>query len=82
MQPGYFCTISVCYCQSIDQQNIFGRQRGDMHLSPPSGYAPDSKDCLWIKNYTELQIKFKYDKVGILHRRHVQAQNVDFGLVT
>jgi len=31
-----FCTILACYCQSIDQQNIFGRRRaGDMHPCPP-----------------------------------------------
>jgi len=36
----HFCAISVCCCQSIDQQNIFEQRRGDMHLCPSSGYAP------------------------------------------
>jgi len=36
---GIFFSILVCYCQSIDQQNIFGRRRGGHAPMSPSGYA-------------------------------------------
>jgi len=45
---GEFCTILVCYRQSVDEQNIFGRRRETCTYTPPSGYTP-GQSILWIR---------------------------------